>query len=489
MYNESSSFSALQAKMRMLAYGFKIESIPSVASAPSTTPSSNFTGPSEEPIPHPQSPSTVESVQDAAALERLAIVSLEMGKCAEAKEKLEKVLKFKERYYGCGSAQLAWTINSLAEAHLGLGDFLSAKHLCEKPLITEPDDVTSVDIVCTLGITYMEVGRFEEAIVELEGAWERLSSKSTLSEDGQLLKAKILSSLGIIYCYLDNVEKAKKAANSCAAIFDSYEFSLNNEDRVYRIKCYLANALLLSQSQSDDHEKGLEQLRTCLKYFESNYGLNHYKYVEALHFLVCTSGCRVEWKKGLKILERCVEQGKHCYGDDNIATVKLLHSLGQVYFALNDQKKAVEVFEKALKIVDQFRCPLYEMHRRHSLMFLVGVWEVLGDYVKIKRALQICLGIEKNQKSAGRKLTKSVWTLGALDNVYSKLGYEMEDVEFLENNLADEKRLRHRAEFTEDLVISHKILGKAYGEFGYKAKEREMNEAALEIEKGLRRGW
>ena len=127
------------------------------------------------------------------------------------------------------------------------------------------------------------------------------------------------------------------------------------------------------------------------------------------------------------------------------------------------------------------------MYRRQSLLYSSEAYTNLGNYEKAKEALKTSLQIEGKQKSLRRKLTNSAPTLRALGKVYSKLGYKKEDVEFLENNLADEIRLCHRSEFTEDLVLCHKILGKAYGACGDKVKEREMNEAAAGIEKGQKR--
>ena len=198
--NKSLSLSGLKVNVRILVYGTKIESFPAVPSLPPSSASS--TGPSnEEPILQSENDGPLESIQDAAILKKHAIVSLEMGKCAEAKEQLEKDLKIEESFYGCGSSQLEFTMNSLAEAYLGLGDFLTAKRLCEKALTTEIDKFTAVDITCNLGLVYTKVGLFEEAMVELEGAWDALKNRSTYSDHGQLMKAKVLSLLGIIYLF------------------------------------------------------------------------------------------------------------------------------------------------------------------------------------------------------------------------------------------------------------------------------------------------
>ena len=56
--------------------------------------------------------------------------------------------------------------------------------------------------------------------------------------------------------------------------------------------------------------------------------------------------------------------------------VNLLHSLGNAHAALNENKKAVEVFEKALKIVEKFAHPFYEIYRRHCLWFLSEAYTV-----------------------------------------------------------------------------------------------------------------
>ena len=148
----------------------------------------------------------------------------------------------------------------------------------------------------------------------------------------------------------------------------------------------------------------------------------------------------------------------------------------------------MEAHEKSLKIVERLAHPFYDLYRRQSLLYLSEAYTNLGNHEKVKEALKACLQIEGKQKSVGRKLTKSAPTLRELWEVYSKQGYQRHDVEFLENNLADEIRLCHRLEFTEDLVLSYKILGRAYGAFGDKAKEREMKEAAAGIEKGQKKG-
>ena len=263
-----------------------------------------------------------------------------MGKYAEAKEQLEQMLKIKEDFYGCGSSQLASTINSLAEAHLGLDDCLTAKSLCEKALRTKPDDLILVDVICNLGQAYMQVYRLEEAKLGLEGAWETLTNSSTYSDHGQLLKAKVLSLLGIIYRCFTDAEKVKTALNSCATLLKGYEGNPNTEAKVVDIKCHLGYAL----AHLDDLEKGLELLESGAVYFESNYGSDHYKFVDTLHTLGISYGLGLELKKGLVILERCVELAEHCYGNDSIAMAKFLHSLGISYSRLNYHKKAVEAY-------------------------------------------------------------------------------------------------------------------------------------------------
>ena len=477
-----SSFSTLQLNIRMLAYGASIESSSVVTSSP--PPSVKVTCLPEEPIPHEVCAIALESVEDAAILERDAIVSLEMGKCAEAKEQLEKVLKFKESYYGCVGSHLASTINSLAEAHFGLGDFLTARRLCVKALETEPDDFTSADVICNLGLAYIAVGRFEEAKVELEEACDRLNRKSALSDCGLLIKAKVLSVLGITYSYTDDVEKAKKVVSNCSALIRSYQVSPQTETKVLDIKCCLGYGLV--RTESDDQEKGLEFLESVVVYFESTHSSDHYKYLDALNLLGFSYGLRLGWERGLDILERSAQLAKLHYGDDNIVTCNFFQSLGIAFSALNDNRKAVEFFEKSLKILEQFRHPFYEMARLHSFQFLSQCYVKLQNYEKAKEVLKTSLEIEQKQKSSGRKPTKSTLTL--LAKVYLLIRYQRHDIEFLENNLEKEKRLRHRIEFIDDLVISYILLGRAYGAFGDKARETEMNKEALDMEKRRREG-
>jgi tetratricopeptide (TPR) repeat protein len=296
------------------------------------------------------------------------------GKLSEAIAAAEKMLAIEREVLGTVHADVANSLQFLAEMHEALEDFTPARRARQKVLAIQTK---------LLGADHWQV---TNARLALEGV-ERLARMAP-ADRRRLAEARQLNGQAVQSYQQGNTQAALRLAQQALEIrkevvgerHPDYAQSLNN-------------LAFLFKSQGE-YAKAEPLYRRALDIAEQVLGERHPHYATSLDNLAALYKAQGEYARAEPLLRRALEIRKQALGERHPDYARSLNNLAALYGDQGEYAKAEPLFRRALEIRKQV---LGERHPDYpnSLNNLAGVYQSQGEYAKAEPLFRQALEIRK----------------------------------------------------------------------------------------------
>lgn len=254
-------------------------------------------------------------------------VYLYMDDWERAEQEYQKLLEKQEsNAYGYG-------LRSMQILYLIKGRFHDYKKIVWETLelsenISQPSWVVS----CHIGLAYGErrLGRFEQALKELDSAWQIAVDEEYLSSQRSILSLRIQ-----IYLEMNRLEDAQKTAAELKKRIDQAPAKV-----LVHLHYYLTGMIELKKKNTQKAIEWIQKARSLISPISSSNLFYTFSLGEAFYSAGDLEKAAQEFEKAVALTT-----GKLSYGD---VYVRCYFMLGQVYQKMGQRDKAVQNYEKFL---------------------------------------------------------------------------------------------------------------------------------------------
>ena len=313
---------------------------------------------------------------------------------------------------------------------------------------------------------------FEKHIISLQGKrMDELEVRATeLFSQGKVTEARII----LKESRLED-EQIEKDWDSTIEKLDAIK---ENMERI--IKKAITDAKLVMLDTTISIEKRKEEAKKVYSDADRRAQKINYSTKEYID-LLCKYGiflCKYAYyEESIEVNLRFIQLSEETNGQ-NETTADAYNNIGVVYDYLGDYDKALEYYNKALKIS---KAVLGENHRDTAMSYgnIGVVYDNLGDYDKALEFKNKALEIQKDV--LGENHPDTAMSYGNIGNVYHNLGDYDKALEYYFKALEIKKDVL--GEKHPDTAISYNNIGVVYKNLGDYDKALEFHNKALEIRK------
>ena len=313
---------------------------------------------------------------------------------------------------------------------------------------------------------------FEKHLISLQGKrMDELEVRATeLFSQGKVTEARII----LKESRLED-EQIEKDWDSTIEKLDAIK---ENMERI--IKKAITDAKLVMLDTTINIEKRKEEAKKVYSDADRRAQKINYSTKEYID-LLCKYGiflCKYAYyEESIEVNLRFIQLSEETNGQ-NETTADAYNNIGVVYDYLGDYDKALEYYNKALKIS---KAVLGENHRDTAMSYgnIGVVYDNLGDYDKALEFKNKALEIQKDV--LGENHPDTAMSYGNIGNVYSDLGDYDKALEYYFKALEIRKDVL--GEKHPDTAISYNNIGVVYKNLGDYDKALEFHNKALEIRK------
>ncbi|MBE7385890.1 MAG: tetratricopeptide repeat protein [Leptolyngbya sp. SIO1E4] len=348
-------------------------------------------------------------------------------------------------------------LNSMGETHRIMGQTPQALEYYQQALlIADRIDYKRDTILNNIGVAYVELGQYSEAISSLEIALGISIQLQDLS--GQ---ATILSNIGAAYHKLEDYTKSLDLYQQALSIRRNLGYKKGVVENLINI-----GSLLNKLGDSEQAQTYLEEARSYIREIDD--------VRISLDILIEIGESRLTLGKYLEALE-VFQEALELSQENNISpSLELLHLLGTAYMNVGDYQRSSELFERSLRIAQSSNDSLSEAIVFNSIGVL---YRNRGEYQEALETYQQALAMAEELESF--HLQANVFNnLGLL---YNLLGQYSQGIEFLEKSLMLRRNLGLRFEEVQTL----NNIANLYSAINRQTKVSEFLETSLLLARDL----
>jgi non-specific serine/threonine protein kinase/serine/threonine-protein kinase len=326
----------------------------------------------------------------ARMMEVIGRVYMGLGLYRDAGPLLEEATRLRRSALGNESAEVAESLNSLAENLLFQGQPDTAASLAEEAVsISErtlgPNDPLTANRKTLLAWALQWLGRFDEAQTYLE---EALATQEEVLGPDHVETAYVLYRLGWQHRLLGDYEAARECYERAIPVVEAQRGS---DDP--RLASYLAD-LGVVQADLGDDSAATESYRRALAIREKALGPDHLLVAQILNNLGI-----LEWEAGRldeaqAYYERSLQIQESAFGPQNPRVADVLNNLGLLHQAKGEYATARDTYERALAIREQALGP--DDGAVASVLSNLGyLLRYVGDFASARPLLERALSIHQ----------------------------------------------------------------------------------------------
>ena len=301
----------------------------------------------------------------------LALRLKDLGDYLGAKKLLEKAMISDEKNYGKEHPSTAISYSNLALVLKDLGDYKEAKKLLEKAMISDEknfgkDHPSTARCYSNLALALQGLGDYEEA--------KDLLGKAMISDEKNFgadhpSTATTYSNLALVLSDLGDYEGAKELLEK-AIISDEKNFGTEHPSTAIR---YSNLALILKDL--GDYQRAKELLEKAIISAEKNFGADHPSTAISYSNLALVLQDLGDYEEAKKLMEKAMMSDEKNFGTEHPSTARCYSNLALLLYNLGDYKGALELSDKAVAVFQKV------LPTRHPSIKTV---QEINNYIKQK---------------------------------------------------------------------------------------------------------
>lgn len=291
---------------------------------------------------------TGDNPDTANSISTTGVIYLLSGNAKEGVKYLEEGLAIRKRLYKGNHPKIADSLISISRAYRELGENKKCLEYAQMSLKMNKElylgnHYEIADSLNMVGRAYLNSGEFKQSLVYFKDSLQMLKALYTGSN---IRIAIVLDVLSYNYSKLGNYKEALKNAKVALAM-DEELYPNGHPHMIYDLHSY--GIALIGLNKIDE---GITALRQALDISE--------KFNMEKHFITGLVYCDLgigyfrnkEYQKALKYAEKALNLKKELYSNvgNHQEIVESLDSLGDIYLALDNKIKALELYKQALEM-------------------------------------------------------------------------------------------------------------------------------------------
>ncbi|MFQ5675688.1 MAG: tetratricopeptide repeat protein, partial [bacterium] len=353
------------------------------------------------------------------------------------------------------AAGRAFGLSAYREASLFFEDLLDSVETCGQKL---PDTISELDLYFKLGICYEESGRWEDALV----SYKKLLALSE-NENNHQAQSDALLRMGRIHGKLGDWDSALSNYEGCLQIATQHSLP-NVLSRVY-------NNIGIIHFQKGDFDLAIQYFEKTLDSVDCESG--DFDRAHALTNMGIIKNIRGQHAKALENYHAALsiyEQKGNRQQDEG----RIYHNLGMTFADKGEWDKAIEAFERCLKLADEV-----EDKQLHALTYL-NMGKTYVRQQKLGKAKEFAEKALKNFKRMGDTLN-----MAEAYHIFGLIHSAHNNFSAAERFLQASITLNERTGYQEGLAETYLSFGKTCMKQGHAKRARNCYAKAMEAYKAL----
>lgn len=397
------------------------------------------------------------------------------GHYDEAEAYFKKALAIREKLGKDSAVELGKSYDCMASLSANRGQYDDAIKYEEKALRLflesyGEDDAHVKDCYNNLGCHYSSIGEYRKSVEAHKKSLE-LSLKICGPEDKKT--GIIYNNLGVIYFKIGELKSAEECLMRAMRILEanygrnsgSVAVALGNVGQIYEELGYYDRALSLDEEALDINRKIYGEVHPATAIVYNNMSSVYFE--------------KGEFEKSLSYAEKVLEIRVALYGKNHQDVASAYNSIGTVYTNMNRYDDAISNLEKAVSILDDVPCS--RIAKATVKTNLADVYQAVGEYDKALEIYKESLKLKMDVLGEGNAQIATLYNNMAA--LYGKQKNYEREIEL--HNKALSIRLALFGEKHPEVALSYNNLGVAYGLSGnYKMAEKYLRKT-LDLRKIL----
>lgn len=386
------------------------------------------------------------------------------GKYEEAHPLAERALAIREKVLGTEHAQVANSLNNLANLYSDKGQLDKSERLYQRALaireqVLGPEHPSVAQSLNNLAILCRNKGDYAKAKLLLRRALD-IREKTLTAQHPDV--ARTLNSLAVLYYQKGDYDQAEPLFQRTLAIWEQ-TLGPDHPDVALPL-----NNLAMLHHVRGDYDKAEPFYQRALTIGEKAFGSEHPDNAGSIDNLAVLYRAKGDYGKAERYSQRALAIREKALGPEHPNTASTLHNLATLYYYKGDYDKAEMPYQRALAIWEKTLGPEHP-HVASTLDGLATIYGDKGDYARAElfhlRALTI------KEKALGLSHADVAYSLENLAHLYRAKG-----------DYARAEPLHKRA-----LAIREKALGKEHPLVAYSLNGLvRLYEAKGEIAQAIR---